>query len=541
MQQAARQTCLSTQGVLAQPAVPDNSIAPNAAVFTTNWLRFHPVKWVMLALAYKRLVNGPLLLSLREAVLGQSGSQGTTLLQKMLPQACGGNGRPLQQKITAIDGLSYTSSAYPLSEMLFTAAWYMGGQRSPWLFSSSHTFPSNFPNTQSGPCVNCKGDFVVLFGDGRGDTANAACTPVNGATPAWCTATAQCSSLGMGVEDDGNDFLDPTLAGGAGSAISGPGVRQTPGGTCDMDLADDVAAWMSKNPVGIGYANSTLRTYVVAIGDPKNTYGEMTTLKQIADRGGGDYVVADDFANLESNIEQVFLAIVNRATSFSTASITTVQNSGYTSAFIPRFTPNGGQQWPGTVSRFNLYNEFAAGCTSADWGRVTAANPNGDRSCYDFYLTDSKNNFVGESAGAFVVLDNSKAWDGGWPMKGAAPGTPASPFWEASTVLTDRENAAFACNGTAPTQIYTVGLDGHGGYDGRLIQFTTSNAADLTPLFQLGGVAGDFCTTLASLTRHTYVTETDCGKDLIDYVNGDLSSRNSTTGPTPAHLIRPGS
>src|SRR5262249_31684379 len=154
-------------------------------------------------------------------------------------------------KISAIDGLSYTSTAYPVAEMLFNAAWYMGGQTNPWLFSNSNTFPSNFANTKSGPCVNCTGDFVVLFADGRGDTANAACLPVNGATPAWCGAPAQCSTLGMGAEGDGNDFLDPGLPGGAGPAISGPGARQTPAGTCDMDLADDVAAWMSTTPVGI--------------------------------------------------------------------------------------------------------------------------------------------------------------------------------------------------------------------------------------------------------------------------------------------------
>ena len=167
----------------------------------------------------------------------------------------------------------------------------------------------------------------------------------------------------------------------------------------------------------------------------------MTALKQIADRGGGDYVVADDFATLESNIEQVFLAIVNRATSFSTASITTVQNSGYTSAFIPRFTPNGGQQWPGTVSRFSLFNEFAAGCTSGDCGKVTATNPNGDRSCYDFYLTDSKNRLRRRIERAFVVLDNTKTWDGGWPMKGGAPGPRPRRSGRPSTVLTARENA----------------------------------------------------------------------------------------------------
>ena len=209
-QQAACLVCLNTRGYWLNPTVADNDVTPAAAVFTTSWLRFHPVKWVLLSLAYKRLVNGPLLLPLREAVLGQSSDVGATLLQKMLPQSCSGQGRPLNQKIGAIDNVTYTSTAYPLAEMLFNAAWYMGGQTSPWLFSSSSTIPTGYGNTNSGPCVNCRGDFIVLFGDGRGDTANAACTPVNGVTPAWCTAPAQCTTLGMGVENDGDDFLDPS-------------------------------------------------------------------------------------------------------------------------------------------------------------------------------------------------------------------------------------------------------------------------------------------------------------------------------------------
>src|SRR6516165_54376 len=491
-QQAACLVCLNTRGYWLNPGVGDSDITPSAAVFTTNWLRFHPVKWVLLALAYKRLVNGPLLLPLREAVLGQANDKGTTLLQKMLPQSCAGQGRPLNQKISAIDGVTYSSTAYPLAEMLFNAAWYMGGQTSPWLFSNNDTFPSTFPNSKSGPCVNCRGDFIVLFGDGRGDSANAACAPVNGVTPAWCSAPAQCSTLGMGPEDDGDDFLDPSMAGGAGSAISGPGVRQAPAGTCDMDLADDVAGWMNVNPVGIGYPNSTLRTYVVAIGDPKNTYGEMTSLRQIAASGGGDYVVADDYATLESNIQDVFMAIVNRSTSFSAASITTVQSSGYTSAFLPRFTPNGGQLWPGTVTRFSLFNEFAAGCTSADQGKVTSANPNGDTDCNDFYLTDANKAFVGESNGNFVVLDNSQRWDGGWPAKagGSDGGVAATPFWEAGQVLTARVNDWLSGNTARQRVIYTVGPDSNGGYDPTLIQFTSANADRLTPLFQLGGVNG---------------------------------------------------
>jgi hypothetical protein len=201
---------------------------------------------------------------------------------------------------------------------------------------------------------------------------------------------------------------------------------------------------MNVNPVGIGYPNSTLRAYVVAIGDPKNTYGEMTTLRQIAARAG-DYVVADDYATLESNIQDVFMAIVNRPTSFSAASITTVQSSG-----TPRPSSPLHPQRRSALARHRHQvqpvQRVRRGCTSVDQ-EVTSANPNGDRDCTDFYLTDAHQEFVGESSGQFVVLDSSKAWDGGWPaMAGADGGVPASPFWEAGQVLAARVNAWLAGN-----------------------------------------------------------------------------------------------
>ena len=68
VQQAACLACLNTRGYWLNPTVTDKDVTTSAGVFTTNYLRFHPVKWVLLSLAYKRLVNGPLLLSLREAV-----------------------------------------------------------------------------------------------------------------------------------------------------------------------------------------------------------------------------------------------------------------------------------------------------------------------------------------------------------------------------------------------------------------------------------------------------------------------------------------
>src|SRR5262249_31764194 len=159
---------------------------------------------------------------------------------------------------------------------------------------------------------------------------------------------------------------------------------------------------------------------------------------------------------LENNIEQVFLDIIRRATSFSVAAISTVQTRGSTFAFIPRFRPLEGAQWEGRLLRFNLFNEFTCGCTAADYGRVTPCNPNGNNSCSDVSLTDSNGKFIGEdSDGSFVVLDTTQP---GWPPLTGAGGvtTPAAPLWEAANLLTARENAIIAGTSSDVRTIFTV-------------------------------------------------------------------------------------
>jgi type IV pilus assembly protein PilY1 len=550
------EACLATNGYWLNPDVSDSDVSERAGVFRTNFLRFHPPKWALLSLAYKRLVKGPLLANLREAVLATNGSAGAQLVQKMLPQSCGGTGRPLEQKLGAIDGLNYSNNAKPIAEMLFNAAWYMVNQPAPWqMFTDSRTYPTGWGNTKSDPCNSCQGDFLVLFSDGRGDEANPSCEPrsdLNGDgvvnaldRPRHCSAAAQCTTLGMGTENDGNDFMDPSWPGGPGPLFNGPSLRQTPGGTCEMDFADDVARWMATSPISKTYPNTRVRTYVVGIGDKQNTYGEMTALREVAAAGEGKVLIADNFAELEKVIESVLVTIIDRATSFSSAAITSVQTRGLTSAFIPRFQPESGAQWLGTLSRFDLFNEFAAGCTAADHNKKNERNPNGDASCGNFYVKDADGNFVGENEkGDFVVLDDGKPWDNtkGWPPKVTSTGAqiPGRPIWEASKKLSERMDAVIAGTSTNTRKIYTVAPSGTtGNYSTTLVPFTVANVATIAPLLKLGGLDSDFCRSLAAYTRSTYTTENDCAADVIRFMHGiDVMRQNpfNRTVPQPAVL-----
>src|SRR5262249_15173511 len=151
-------------GYWLNPLAPNNDILPEAAVFSGNWLRFYPPKWTILSLAYKRLVNGPLLSVLREGVVASNGATGGQVVQKMLPQSCNGTGRPMNQKQAETDALNSTPNATPWAKFFFNPACFMGGQNNPWLFSTPPTQGGPpMMNGSSGPCTSCTGDFIVLF------------------------------------------------------------------------------------------------------------------------------------------------------------------------------------------------------------------------------------------------------------------------------------------------------------------------------------------------------------------------------------------
>src|SRR5882724_5626486 len=561
--------CVQTKGYWINYKLPQTDTSSAAMVVKGNWLNFFPPKWALLRLAYKRLVNGPLLNSLREGIGTQNGAQGWYRLQKMLPQSCNGNGRP-NQRISSVDGVTYTNTTNPLAEMLFNVAWTVssidGSPPATWsFFTNQSTHPASEPGLgsdagkKSGFCPGCNAGFSVLFSDGRGVDGLTNCDgAANVALHGYCNAHDShnaCSGsnatgnvgLGLGAEKDGDDYLDPNMANGAGNTITktiAP-FYTTGAGVCANDFLPSVAAWMFGTNLG-GQPGTNLRLYTVGVGS--NYFGELETLKAAASAGHGMYLAASNFAQLEQNINKVFLDIISNSTSFSVAAITTVQTRGTTFAFIPRFRPLGGSQWEGRLYRFRLYNEFAAGCSNVDLTSgpdggpaKTALNPNGNASCNDLYLQDADGGYVGEDdGGSFVLLDDTQAYgDAGWPIK--SPRVLATPIWEAADLLTTRVNNGLTDGGGTTRNILVAPMDaGIPSAGTSLIAFNNydGGVATMTDYMKLSGVNSDFCVGLASTSRHAYSTEQDCGTDLMKFVEGrDILRQNLDGGLTRPNIL----
>jgi len=555
--------CVQTRGYWINYKRPQTDTNPAAMVVKGNWLNFFPPKWAILRLAYKRLVNGPLLNSLREGIGTTNGALGFYRLQKMLPQSCNGQGRP-NQRIGSVDPVTYTGAANSLAETLFNVAWTVSSidssPPSTWSFfanqsahPNSEVGASGETNKKSGFCPGCNAGFSVLFSDGRGIDGWTRCDgAANVAANPYCNGYDShnaCSGsnltgnpgLGLGGEKDGDDYLDPNMANGAGSVITRPGAPYytTSSGVCPNDFLPSVAAWMYATNLG-GAPGTNLRLYTIGVGD--NYFGELEPLRAAAFAGHGLHFSATNFFQLEMGIKQVFLDIISNATSFSVAAITTVQTRGTTFAFIPRFRPLGGSQWEGRLYRFKLFNEFAAGCSMADLTSGpdggpsrTPVNPNGNASCTDLYLQDRDGGYVGEDdGGTFVLLDDSQPYgDAGWPVR--SPKVPATPIWEAAALLSDRENAVLTGGaGATPRNILVAPMDaGIPGPGTALIPFndySSGNVATMTDYMKLSGINSDFCVGMASTSRHVYASEQDCGADLMKFVEGQDVLRQTTDG-----------
>src|SRR5207237_10263954 len=121
------QLCVRTKGYwINYLKLNQTDTTAGAFVAKGNWLNYYPPKWAILRLAYKRLVNGPLLNPLREGIgtnctstntnynsgqsdMGPCSDEGYFRLQKMLPQSCSGSGRP-NQRIGSVDQVQYKST-----------------------------------------------------------------------------------------------------------------------------------------------------------------------------------------------------------------------------------------------------------------------------------------------------------------------------------------------------------------------------------------------------------------------------------------------
>jgi type IV pilus assembly protein PilY1 len=329
--------------------------------------------------------------------------------------------------------------------------------------------PSTYNEQQAAICAVCQSSNVIVLTGGvpsAGDGSTVSVLPAGG------TTTAQATS---GI-----------YAGDSATGVLGITSPSCPHPWCDTysgaeDYLNNLprAAWYLQNmdfrfntetpadcaPMG---GVQRIQTFTVGFATSQSPKAA-TVLKNAADAGGGMYVAAEDASTLKEKLQTILQEISTRSTSFSVATLSTLQTTSGRAVIVPRFDPNKTAHWKGHLFRFDLYSEFVNTCTPGGAGDLDC-----DGKCTSTFLQDQPGtplaplsdatvSLISEDAtGAFVRNEPAtKALCAQSPSCTTAgscstPGNAAAvPFWDAGGTL--------AARNWQTRKVFTVVDDNHDG------------------------------------------------------------------------------
>jgi type IV pilus assembly protein PilY1 len=527
--------------------------------YTGNYLSFYPPKFIVARRVVKDVIANQ---SKIRMALGQFSSSGYSLVRDFNPscQSIFGNGNWEQNRGTYVNDVNALDwgGGTPLASALFDVGRYYHTATLPWFGNawenSSNGFESATSANQAAVCWSCQVSSVILVTDGAPSSNDGNSLPnQSGAdrTTSPCASIADSNS-GKYAGDTSTCILTP-------SAADCPQCYDFTGTDDDVNNLTRVAFYLHNYDLrgeaagacggnggtmdGLGMpGKQTLDIYTVGFA----TSGVAKANRLLADTarvGGGVFYPAEGADDLKAGIFNAFVAINTRATSFSVATVSTLQTTTGHSVIVPRFNPSRAAHWEGHLSRFELYSEFVNPCTPNGPGDLDC-----DGLCASVFLTDANGKFIGEDGnGSFMRTDNNlppcsqtPACVAAGKSCGTVTNTAAVPWWDAYNAL--------KAMGWSERYVWTVVADQNGKFtlavpnDGRMIRLAaTDTVADaLIPYLGLGAV-GTVCSDLGDkiqtagdpVTAGIVRTSVrDCAKAIIRWVLG--ADVMNEMGRTPA-------
>jgi type IV pilus assembly protein PilY1 len=420
--------------------------------YTGNYLSFYPPKFVVARKVLKDTIMG---FSKVRAAITTFSSSGGDVIQQFNPTCDHPESNFDSNRVTymnALNGVGF-SGGTPLSKALLDIGMYYHSTDLPWFDKTwgSRTPWANgqAPGSTAGSysiCYSCQVSSVIVVTDGVPNPDNDAC---KGSTPPLPVGTAARSQATGG-----------TYAGDTTTGII-PACGSTSGGVSSTDcpecwlfpLASDYknnltrVAWylhnfdLRKNSEAtkdcqFNGGRQTIDFYAIGF---NNSYDPdaATILGSAAKVGGGIFVPAGNADEVRAGLTQILETINTRSTSFSVATLSTLQSQAGHSVIVPRFDPVKGPFWDGHLFRFELYSEFVNNCTPGGAGDIDC-----DGTCGGVFLQDKLGNFIQEDgSGSFKVnepnlpsCNESKCGAGKCGLPGGAD---ATPWWDAGKKLAD--------------------------------------------------------------------------------------------------------
>ncbi len=516
--------------------------------YTGNYLTFFPPKF----LAARKVVKDIIAVQSRiRMAMTKFDSTGATLLRDFNP-SCGmpdnsnfdSNRAAYVSTLNSSTNLDFGGGT-PLAHALFNIGQYYRSPANTW-FGASHTktgMTSASNANQLSVCFACQVSTVIVLTDGVPNLNDGNTLPAGTVTPAQVN--------GGYAGDPATGIRGINLAAGCKHCNDFSGAQDYLNNLprvawylANLDLRRNNETTLDCKSMG---GKQTLQTYTVgfATGQLPNAN---TVLRNTALAGNGLFVGAEDPSALKDGINYILQEISNRSTSFSVATISTLQTTSGRAVIVPRFDPNKTAHWRGHLFRFDLYSEFVNSCIPDGPGDYDC-----DGKCVSTFLVDDTGStasvrFVSEdpATGVFVQNDPPNA-----PLCDQAPlcaakGRPcavpgnvlAVPFWNAGYELSRSDKPDSTWKGRTVWTVTDTNGDGRiDGSDGmvRLATSTDTAANAIVPYLALGtsatgqSVCGDLANLLtgagdfvraAAVAAPGAAGKVECAKTLIRYLLG---------------------
>lgn len=526
--------CLNTRGflldgrLLRKPAASGSTTpgAPYPSIWLTgNFLNFYPPKFVVARKVMKDVISNLRDIRMGFAQFNATGADPTPNAWQGLNPACsmvdGSNfsanrGSYVQQ----VDKVSFTA-ATPLARALLDIGQYYHSPSNEWFASNMPSLGTTWNGAsnanQSSICYSCQVSSIIAITDGIPGSGDGNLLPPGGVT------AAQVDTVMSGSSQTG------VLAVSSGTTVSG-GI---PTSLCSQCNAFPASQDWKNNPARVAWylhnldlrntsdptldclgngGKQTINVYTVGF-STQGISDANTLLSNTAKMGGGFFSAAQTPGGLRDALGSALADIVERSTSFSVATVSTLQTTTGHSVIVPRFDPDkDSMRWRGHLSRYELYAEFLNPCVETPDGSGQG-DLDCDGKCQSVFLTDKDGAFIAEdSDGIFRKNEPNAPYCIQAPRCAAIgkpcgmPGTtPATSWWDAATVMS-------AVTDTNPRAwinriVYSVVDDkgpGGGAPDGKIdandtvfrLQATTDVAATLMPYL---GDTATLCSDVASL------------------------------------------
>jgi type IV pilus assembly protein PilY1 len=456
--------CLTERGFLldgrllrkATTASSSGPGAPYPSIWLTgNFLNLYPPKFIVARKVMKDVISDLRDIRMGFAQFGATGADHTPNAWQALNPSCGmvdssNFSANRGAYISQLDKVTFTART-PLARALLDVGQYYHSPSLEWFDTTTSSLGTtwNSPSNanQLSICYACQISSVIAITDGIPGPDEGNELPLGSVT------AAQVDTLMAGSSQTG---IKPTVSGAGRTG----GIPTSLCPKCEAfpateDWKNNPArvAWYLHNLdlrstgettedcMGMG-GKQTLNVYTVGFGTG-NISGANTLLTNTATMGGGFFTGAETPTGLRDAITNILSQIVERSTSFSVATVSTLQTTTGHSVIVPRFDPDkDSMRWKGHLSRYELYSEFLNTCTETLDGSG-AGDLDCDGKCASVFLTDSTGAFISEdSDGIFRKNEPNAPYCIQAPLCAARgkicgmPGTtPASSWWDAATLL----------------------------------------------------------------------------------------------------------